>query len=298
MRLPRLQSAVRYVNPSGSFALAFQAYWQKLLEAIEGQETAQDAILETLTIASAEMPDIPSITIAADFAGTVEPGQLPRNIMATRLQGGVDVTTDSAWSYVVDSGSITATIGASTGVLNITALGSTSVLTISSVYGGVTKSRTVTVTKQNGAAPSVGGGGTGTSASDTTFASFNSATMATVSDVLTVTTGSGGIVDLAAPLSVTTAEAAPIGSFDVKLIWQWDSTGGGVWVDLGTEVASDPDCEVDLGVDYEMTPGAVTVPYQKTGLGAATSQKFRLQARNASGTRVMYLSGTASAVGS
>jgi hypothetical protein len=214
-------------------------------------------------------------------------------VLATRMDGTTDVTTSAAWSRTVDSGDITSTIGAATGILNITALGSSGVVTITSVHDGITKSRKVTVTKQVGDAPMTGGGG-GTASQDNTFASFNSTTMATVSDELTVTVGAGGTVTLSAPLEVYTDEVGPTGTFEVFGIWQW--WDGAVWVDRGTETASSPDCNVTAGpVGF---PGSIAVSNVHSGLVAAASEKYRLQFRNSSGTRVMYLSGTASAVGS
>lgn len=288
VRVARLFDRLGSFNDTGP---SFRRAWQRLVEALEAQELAQD-------IALASMGDIAAVTIAADYAGTVNAGQLPKNVYATRLYGTTDVTTASTWSFTVDSGAITATIGAATGVLNITALAASSVVTITSVYGGITKSRKLTVTKQLGAAPSSGSGG-GTSASVSTFTSFSSTAFTTVSDVLTVTTGTVGQVALTAPLTVTTGSAAPAGTFPVYGIWQWDSTGGGVWVDLGASVVSSPNCYVTLTSGaYDATDGAISIAYTKTGLPASSSQKFRLQAANDTATRAMYLSGTASAVGS
>jgi hypothetical protein len=124
--------------------------------------------------------------------------------------------------------------------------------------------------------------------------------MATVASI-TVTAGSGGIVDLAAPLRLITFSGAPSGTFQAHGIWQWDSTGGGVWVDLGTETTSSPDCVVFLDFDsgeYGENDGTLSVSYHKTGLTSGSSYNFRLQARNHSGTRTMSLAGTASGVGS
>lgn len=272
-----------------------------MLEQIEAQITdlaAQLVLIQTAQdTADASMPDIPDVTITADSSGTVHAGQLPRNVAAKRFDGATNVTATSTWSFTVDSGSITATIGAATGVLNITALGSTSVVTITSVHNSITKSRKVTIIKSI-AAPSSGGGG-GTSATDTAFASFNSTTHAAVSDELTVTVGSAGEVALSAPLSVYTAEEAPAGTFEVFGIWQWFD--GAAWVDRGVEVASDPDARVVFDAEqsiYFASAGTLSVSHTHTGLVAGSSHKYRLMARNAAGTRIMYLSGTASAVGS
>ncbi len=141
----------------------------------------------------------------------------------------------------------------------------------------------------------------GTSASVSSFASFNAITHAVVTSELSVVAGTGGTVTLtASDLVVTTAAVAPAGVFGVFGKWQWDSTGGGVWVDVGTEDASSPNTEVEDfgGGSYGVSPGLLTVNEIKSGLVAASTHKFRLMARKSSGTRVMNLTGTASAVGS
>lgn len=254
--------------------------------------------------AGASMPDITPQTVTASHAGTVDSGQLPRSVLPRRYYGDVDVTSQATWTASTDSGSITYTINATTGAIEITALGSSSVVTVTSAHNGVTLSKKLTVTKVLAAAPSSGSGG-GTSSSTSTFNSINSASMANITGELTVTTGSTGAVALTAPLAVTTAASLPGGAiegvFEVYGIWQHDTTGAGAWADLGTEVASEPDCTVtynEISAAYEVAEGTLSVAYNVTGLAASSSQKFRLRARNSSGTRTMYFSGTASAVGS
>lgn len=295
----RLLERLADIKEIGTRAASMEAAINKLVKKLPID--AKEAVDAATAAAGALMNDIAPVIVNAAHTGTVETGQLPRNVLAKRYAGTEDVTTLSSWSASTDSGSITYTIGAATGVLNITALGASSVVTITSVHNGVSLSKKVTVTKNLAAAPATGSGG-GTSASDTTFNSFNSTTHATVSDVLTVTVGSTGQVALSAPLGVTTAAEAPSSAgLDVKGIWQHDTTGGGVWADLGTEASSDPDVVVQFDSEisaYTVDAGSISVSHTITGLAASSSQKFRLNFRNNSGTRVMYLSGTASAVGS
>lgn len=248
-----------------------------------------------------EILEVPAITVEADYTGTVVADELPRDVAFVLMAYADDVTDEAAWSFSVNSGAITATIGAATGVLNITALGATSELTITADHGGIIKTRLFVVNKHINAPPSTGtGGGGGTTSTDSSFLNFNSTSMATVSDEITAIAGAAGEVNLSAPLLVKTAKTPPDAVYDVKGIWQWDSTGAGVWVDLGTEASSNPDCEVfvtDWGA-YMLNPGSINIAHTKTGLTPSTSHKFRLRARNASGTRSMYFTGTASAVGS
>ena len=292
LSVPPLPAGRAIVDKNGQPTLDFTVYWQQVIGGIVTAVNALTAAQAAQAAADAIMPDIAPLTIYADHTGTVQTGQLPRNVPALRYNGVTNVTTSSTWSFVVVSGGITATIGAATGVFNITALTSTAVVTITSVYAGITKSRTLVVTKAIGTAPAGTGGGT--TATDNTFTSFNLTSMSTVSDELTVLAGTAGQVQLSAPLEVGT-DATIGSSYRVFGIWQWDSTGAGVWVDLGTEVQSNPDASVEAEVLYL---GALSVSHTKTGLIAGSSHKFRLRARRSAFAGVRNLYGTASAVGS
>jgi hypothetical protein len=265
---------------------------QRVCEKIEAQFTN---ILEALIT----IGEVAPITITADYAGVVTPSnQLPKTVLFKLYEGSTDVTADAAWS--VDSeGDITGSIGAATGAYTFTDIGSDSVVTATGVYQAITRTRILPISFNTGQTPATGSGG-GSSASTSTFADINSASHAAIC-TLTATAGAGGIITLSAPLSVLTSEAAPNGTFKVYGKWQWDSTGGGVWVDLAAEVSSSPDCRVIHDIpsgEYIESNGGLSVPDAKTGLVAASSHNFRLMARNNSGTRVMSFSGTASAVGS
>jgi hypothetical protein len=286
LRLPRLPLS----QPSFS---QLRTWWQRLCEAIEAQFTD---ILEALIT----IDDVVTVNIAADYTGAITPSnQLPKNVLFKVREGSTDITTAAAWAVAVDSGSISCSIGASTGVLNITALGSTSVVTATAVYQGITRTRKVQINLNTGQPPASGSGG-GSSSSASTFSTINSTTHAAIC-TLTATAGSGGVVTLAAPLDVTTALAATTVTLQVYGKWQWDSTGGGVWVDLAAEVSSSPDCRIAFdpdSLDYYVTDGSLSVPDSKTGLTPGSPYDFRLMARKNSGARVMSFIGTASAVGS
>ena len=261
---------------------------QRVCEQIETQFTELFAALST-------MPDIADVHIPADYTGTVDPAQFPVTVPAYRYTNTTDNTADAAWSFTTDTGGITASI--SNGILTITAITATTQVTVTSVYSGVTKSRTFTVYLDVASPPATGTSGSATTVSDTSFATFNSTTMAAVSDELTVVAGSGGKVTLSAPLTVYTSAVSPTGTFPVRAIWrQWN---GVAYVDVATETSSSPDCYVvAFGMSYGTHPGSIAVSQTVTGLTAGTSYKFQLYLRNSSGTRTMALSGTASAVGS
>ncbi len=280
---------------------------QRLAEATEAQladieaavadiAVAQADILIALNIANANMPDVASIALTANSAGTIDPSsQLPKLITFTRYNGAVNVSTSSTWTRTNGSG-ITGTIGAATGVYTLTAATKSGTITATSVHNGITLSRTITVTKTNAPPSSTGSSGGGTTASDSSFTTINSTTPAAITDTLTVTVGTAGNVTLSAPLNVSTAAAFPTGTFEVS--GQWYRTTAGA-VALGTLISSDPDADVaDLGGGtYDAGDGTLTVNHTDTGLAAASVQTYELRASNGTGTRVMSFSGTASAVG-
>lgn len=305
MRFPRLQQTVPIVDQYGRPTPAFHIWWDRIATQLENQINNINSSLEALSLE--RMSDIVPVTITADYTGVVDPSsQLPKTIACTRLNGTTDVTTSSTWSVNVRSGSISCSIGSGTGVITVTAISSDAVVDVSSdrtVNGStitLTKPLTVYFDKAeppiSGGTGGGGGGSGGTTMTDTTFNSISATTMAAISDVLTVTVGSGGRVDLSAPLSVTCSGASPTGTFDVYGIWQWDSTGGGVWTDLGTETLNQQSTLVNSA--HEVDNGTLSVNIAKTGLAAASTQKFRLMARKSSGTKVMSFTGRATAAGS
>lgn len=279
-----------------------QAWWQQVIEAIVTNENAQTDLIQQILDAQATadealaegraiMPDLSAVTVSADYTGAVNPGQLPRSVQASRFDGSTDVTASSAWSMTASAG-ITASVNPTTGLVTFTDVDASGTYTVTSVHNSISRSRTAAVTLQSASAPSTGSSG-GTSATDTSFTAFSAATHSVVSDELTVTVGTSGNVQLSAPLAVYTAEAPPTGTFEVFGVWQWYDTGTTTWVDVGTEVASNPDATYFGGM---MSEGTLNVSVLKSGLAASSSQKFRLMARTTTGSRLMYLEGEASAV--
>jgi hypothetical protein len=303
--LRKLEAQTAYFDANGRPTMQFQIFWQQTIEAIEAQEAIQDQALAdiqtaltnagiALATAQASMPDVPPTTINADYTGTIGLGQLPRNIQVRRFDDLADVTASSAWSATTDSGSIAYTIGASTGIINVTAIDSSSVINAVSVYNGVTRSRKVSVNKEV-AAPSSTGTSGGTTATNTGFGTVSATSMAAISDDMTVTVGTAGEVSLNAPL-VTHPLDTTNGTYAVYGVWQWYD--GASWVDLGTEVLNAVAATVADGGDI-VDDGYMPVSYIKTGLAPAASEKFRLMARYATfhtGSTTFF--GTASAVGS
>jgi hypothetical protein len=318
--LATLTTPVAWNNTSGNTTIVDTTFRSKFTDVLTTKQVLLDKMHDSAKTladsaqAGAEeyVADIPDVIITADHSGTVTPSsQLSKIINCKRYNDTTSVTTSATWSRTVISGGITCTMASTTGALTISALTSDAVVEVSSVR--TVSGQSITLTKRfnvylvKAAAPveaTSGGSATGTggtTATDSSFASFNSTSMATVSDTLTVTAGTNGQADLSAPLGVTTGAASPASAaLKVYGIWQWDQ-GTGTWADLGTEVASSPDCSVEHDSEtgeYYPVDGALSVSYSKTGLTNGSSYSFRLRARNNSGTRVMYLSGVASAVGS
>lgn len=293
--LPRFQREADLIDKNGRPTQTFHVWWSKVAKNLEDQ----------FNIAVETMSDLAPFTFFANSSGVVTPSvQLPKSFQCRRYSNTTEVTTSSTWSMVVKSGSVTASIGAATGTLTVTAITSNASIDVTSVrmINGQSVSLTKTLALFLNIAPadSSGSGGTGgTTASSSALSSYNSTTMAAVSPVLSVTVGSNGKVDLSAPLSFTTSATSPGGSFAALGIWQWDSTGAGAWTDIGTATNSTSNCTVTLdGGTFYADPGSITVNSTKTSLGVGSTQKFRFQMKNSSGTRTMYPSGTVSAVGS
>lgn len=301
-RLPRWQRHVPIVDPkTGVPSLEGQRWQQSTVEKIETQEATQDQILADLAQAQADiitaleqagialdlagaiMPDIPPVSIMADYTGVVLDGQLPRNISAQRFDGDTDVTTSATWSATTISGGATYTIGAATGVLNVTAIASTAVVEITSVYDDISRSRKVTINKVLQDPPPSSSGSTeyDSSITETTTDSYGAAN----AGPLTLTCGASGEVELAAPLETTTTAPTAQGCAGK---WQVSPVGAGTWSDVDTEIASTIDAEQDIS-------GYISVNQIATGLTAGNDYDFQLLLRNASGSATIYYVGTASA---
>lgn len=277
MTLPALQAGVPIVDSNGSPTQFFMTYMQQVSTGLANTS-------------GASMPTPAPISIIADYTGTYVTGQLPKILQIQRFSGGDDVSARSRWFLSTVSGTISASID-QMGVLTITSLGTSSVLQVKSVRDGVTLTCNVVVNRVIGSAPS-------SSSSVSTFSSINSTSHSPITAEITVTVGSSGTVSLSAPLSIQTAQAAPTGFFPVFGKWQW--WDGATWQDVAAEVQSSPDCDVTsepdgVGLFYSVDYGYIAVNTSKSGLTVGSSQKFRLEARNGSGTRVMTFSGTASA---
>jgi hypothetical protein len=228
-----------------------------------------------------------SPTIKANYLGAVLAGQLPRDLLAKRTLGDVDVTTTTAWSIVATG--CTATIGAATGVINITACASTGKIVVTSVRGGISLSAEFSVFKDIAAPPSTGGGGSGGGSGSASTSSIGSVTASTYSGVqagpLTVQAGTAGTVNLSAPLTFSSSTGG-----GARGKWQWRIVGGS-FADVSSE-----DNSSSNAIFGEPDSGYIEATDAKTGLTSGTSYEFQLQLRRSTGSATMSFSGTASAV--
>lgn len=294
-RLPRLPETIEIVEPNRRPSFKFQRWWQSIVSKLETQEGIQDqALIDiqtaltnagiALDTANALMPDVPAVTILHDYTGTVLSGQLPRNLSVTRLDGSTDVTTSSTWSATTISGGATYTIGAATGIINVTAISATTVIEATSTYNGIARSRRVTIyrTLQDPPPSSSSSTAYDSTIGETSAASYGTAN-ATISNF---TCGASGDVDLAAPLELSTLESS--GSYHAYGKWQVSAAGAGVWTDVYTEIQSSIPARPS-------EPGSIEVNQTATGLTPTSAYDFQLLLRNDSGTATLYYAGTASA---
>lgn len=238
----------------------------------------------------------------ADYAGNLSSEDLPKTFSFKRMRGSADVSSSATWSIYSQTGVSGGTVTVSNGVATIPSgctIAISAQIVVRSVLSGVTVSSIINIARSDGAPPSSGGSGGGTSVQDSTLGSFSSTTFATISDTMTVHTGSSGVVTLSAPLQVTVASNSPTGSFEAEIRWRIKPAAGS-YTDQ-TAAASDPDAyvETESGV-YFGYPGGVTSNVTVSGLTANADYVVELQARrtSASPTRTLGLAGTITAVGS
>lgn len=240
-------------------------------------------------------------TFVADYAGTISTQDLPKTFNFNRMRGASDVSSSATWSIVSQSGVSGGTVTVSNGVVTIPSgctIALSAQILVRSVLSSVTIDSTISITRSDGAPPSSGGGG-GTSVQDSTLGSFSSTTFTTVSDSMTVRTGSGGSVALNAPLQVTVQSNSPAGTFEAEIRWRIKPVGGS-FTDQ-TAAASEPDATVESesGIYFGYS-GNVTSNVTVGSLSTNTDYVVELQARRttSSPSRTLGLAGTITAVGS
>lgn len=263
-----------------------------------------NALVDLTGVAVPSLDQIPSVLFAADYLGTLSPGQLPKNINVTRRRGGTDVSSTTTWSILSQVG-ITGTVTiSSSGIVTIPSgatIGTTATIEIRSVRDGTTLDAKISVTRSDASPPITGSSG-GTTVSDSTFGSISGTSFVAISDLMTVKTGGTGKIQFSAALTVTCTAASPVitdPNSNVEMKWQYRAIGGS-FADVAAAVNSDPDPQVYFDGVYFADDGFINCSPAKTGLSASTDYEVQLFARrtSASPTKTIFFNGTASAVGS
>jgi hypothetical protein len=276
------------------------------LNAYSAQLTAmQRSVSQVDALTSVVIDGKKTLEITADSTGAIKTGQLPRGSNYTAKAGNTDYTTSGTWSVSTTSGSATATIGAATGILSLTALGTVNAtLSIQYTYGPIVRNYDVSLKRVDDPPTNSGGGsggGSGSGASTTTLGNTTGTSYDltnAVSAIISAAAGATGKVNLAAPLAFLRNSAAT-GATGAAGKWQWRVVGGS-FADVTTEVASNWNASSNAG-DGSYEDGALTVNQSKTGLTTGTLYEFRFCWRDVvvSGTaaRIYRSGGTLTATG-
>jgi hypothetical protein len=238
----------------------------------------------------------PPIAVPYNFDGTVKINELPKTLNFKLIRGaGLDVTTLANWSAVLKSGSAAFSIGAATGVLEITSLASDAVFEVSASYlGTIRKGQSAAVRKVDDP-PVMTGGGSGGATSDATASiapTTSSAYAGAQTRILPIAAGAGGVVNLAYPGEFSRATN---GSANAAGKWQWRVVGG-TWADIAGEIASSTPATKTGAPEPDNTRGTILVNQQKTGLSAGVTYEFQLLLRGSVAVTLNWI-GNASGAG-
>lgn len=235
----------------------------------------------------------PDVVIYADSTGAVKTSLLPKDVGITASIGTSNVSTLGAWSRTAVNG-VTCTIGANTGILNITGFSGAEVFVpISFTYAGVTRTGKVRIFRQDdpqtNTTGGAGGGSStgGTTASTTTLGATTGTTYSAtaLSPVLQAKAGSNGKVDLSAIVDFRRTSTGS-GTTTVAGKWQWRVVGG-TFADVTAEVANEYGATTSgggvSGEPLTQDPGRLNVPTSKTGLTNGTTYEFQFSWRRTGG---------------
>ena len=244
-----------------------------------------------------------SLAFAANYQGVLSAGQLPKTVQIKRLRGSIDLSTDATWSIVsqgsISGGTVTVTSGVVTIPDTVTIPPATEIIVSSTLDGFQIVSR-IAIARNDGTVPVIGGGVN--TVSDNTFDSVTGTTLVAISDIMTVTTGSTGQIDFAAPLGIIADASTPTGSFGAVMQWKYRPIAGS-FSDAGTQADELSQSVVyydsELGF-YSNDQGYIDATATVTGLTADTEYEVQLWAArdSASPSKTLYFVGTASVTGS
>jgi hypothetical protein len=233
-------------------------------------------------------------------------------IYALTARRGSALTSGVSWSAVVTQGTFSGTAPSITGSAQLSinsGLASPEAVIRVTATVAMLAYPPFLVTVRKVVAPAIPAS-VGAFASDSTFTAFGTTSFAAITDVLTVVLPAGGTAATltASSLALRTEDTiAPAGATNCEFKWQRESSPG-TWTDVGAVATSNPHPSVieffaadALTTDDPIEvndPGSVTCNRSATGLGAGSTQSFRMVARVSGGNlRFITVAGTASVQG-
>lgn len=237
----------------------------------------------------------PSRTYAADFEGNVAADLLPDVISPRVAVNGVDIKLDDETHYSIATVGVTATVenvdgAGDKGDIEITGLTANNGyidLTVE-VDGVPYPAKRIIIRKDIGLVPSLGGPGAKI-ASDNSFNALNSTSYVAITDIVTVTLGTGETLYGTAPLDYIPATGGGQVSRTATAKWQYSPAGAGTWTDFGTGIAGTVSRSADAG---EPEYGHGDFNQNAAGLGAADYDVRLVALLDATGRNVTF-TGTA-----
>lgn len=259
-----------------------------------GWEIASDV---TATAQREIVPQFPVIIINQG-----EPGNVGNRLVLHTARRGAATLSGGTFSRPAQNlGAGSASVNASTGTMTLSNVGQSGSFTIRYTHtDGIQTDLVVPVTFVPSTPIGTASDGP-VGLSNTSSATFVPVTFRDLT--VTLPAGVTSVTVSAVAVDLQVEAASPIGTFDVEFRVMRESSPG-TWTAVGGVESSagfSPTAFV-AGVDEEFNeffgsePGAITISRTATGLSAGSTQKFRIEARRASGpTKDIFISGTASA---
>ncbi len=242
---------------------------------------------------------VADIEIAADSAGTIAGGQLPRTVLPVVMRGANNIRTDAGTAYALSAissnlagyVSVSNVADATKGQITLAAgIGGSGSFVVTATISGVAYARTVTVTVRRAAPPTGGsGGGTKSASAELVGAAVTSTSFLEIVKFSGMSAASGETIT--AQLSAdfyTTSNVSTSNRIIAK--WQRSAAGAGSWTDIGASMVSSYASFDEFTLDG--TPGSISGT--RTVSPGAGSYDVRLVMSNESGPDIYINSGFAS----
>lgn len=276
--------------------IAFEAARRATWATISGPGKPEDNADVTALAQRSIEPQFPNIIINQG-----EPGSSGNRLILHAAKRGTSNLAGGTWSLPARSlGAGTASINASTGTVTLSGIVQSGTYTIRYTHtDGIATDLVVNVTFIASAPVGTASDGP-VGLSNTDSSSFVPITFRDLT--VTLPAGVTSVTVSAVAVDLFVEAASPVGTFNVEFRVMRE-TSPGTWAAVGSVATSDPSPEAFVaGVDPDFNeffgsePGAITISRTATGLSAGSTQKFRIEARRASGsTKEIFISGTASA---